>query len=72
MLPDLGADALLSLWYVRPGEPVYEGDRVVEVLLPGVTVDVHAPTSGTLADRTALPGDLVHPGAQLGSIRPFG
>jgi pyruvate/2-oxoglutarate dehydrogenase complex dihydrolipoamide acyltransferase (E2) component len=67
-LPDVGADAVLSVWYVHPGELVYEGDRVVEVLLPGVTVDVHAPATGTLADRHALPGDRVRAGDTLGTV----
>src|SRR5687767_13563553 len=71
-LPDVGADAVLSVWYVRPGEPMYEGDRVAEVLLPGVTVDVHAPASGTLAARIAHPGDRVCPGDVLGTIHPSG
>jgi pyruvate/2-oxoglutarate dehydrogenase complex dihydrolipoamide acyltransferase (E2) component len=69
-LPDVGADAVMSVWYIRPGEPVYEGDRVAEVLLPGVTVDVHAPATGTLGDRHVLPGDRVGPGDTLGTIIP--
>ena len=69
LLPDLGAaTARLSLWYVRPGEAVYEGDRVAEVLVPGVTFDVAAPTSGVLRERFALPGDAVSPGQELGTI----
>ena len=39
--------AVFSLWHVRLGERVTEGDRVAEVLIPGATVDVHAPASGT-------------------------
>lgn len=69
VLPDLGASAArVSLWYVRPGEVVYEGDRVAEVLIPGVTFDVAAPASGVLRDRSALPGDSVFPGQELGAI----
>jgi pyruvate/2-oxoglutarate dehydrogenase complex dihydrolipoamide acyltransferase (E2) component len=69
VLPDLGsANARLSLWYVRPGEAVYEGDRVAEVLIPGVTFDVPAPASGVLRDRFALPGDAVTAGQELGAI----
>ena len=71
-VPDLGADAVLSVWYVHPGEPVYEGDRVAEVLLPGVTVDVHAPATGTLADRRARPGDRVRAGDTLGTVHESG
>ncbi len=70
MLPDLGAArAVLSLWYVKPGERVFEGDRVAEVLIPGATFDVHAPATGTLRDRLALPNDPLTPGQVLGTIQ---
>jgi pyruvate/2-oxoglutarate dehydrogenase complex dihydrolipoamide acyltransferase (E2) component len=68
-LPDLGAPrATFSLWYVRPGDRVFEGDRVAEVLIPGATVDVHAPADGTLAERLAFPNDALTPGQVLGWI----
>jgi pyruvate/2-oxoglutarate dehydrogenase complex dihydrolipoamide acyltransferase (E2) component len=67
-LPDLGAGAVLSLWYVRPGDPVFEGDRVAEVLLPGATFDVPAPATGVLAERLALPNDPVAAGQVLGVV----
>ena len=69
-LPDLGSPrATLSLWYVRPGDRVYAGDRVAEVLIPGATFDVPAPATGTLGERLALPNDPVAPGQVLGEIR---
>lgn len=69
-LPDLGSDrAIFSLWYVRPGDRVFEGDRVAEVLIPGATFDVAAPASGVLAERLALPNDLLVPGQVLGLIQ---
>ena len=68
-LPELGDPrAVFSLWYVRPGDRVYEGDRVAEVLIPGATFDVPAPATGTLAERSALPNDPVTPGQVLGTI----
>jgi pyruvate/2-oxoglutarate dehydrogenase complex dihydrolipoamide acyltransferase (E2) component len=67
-LPDLGVGAVLSLWHVRPGDPVFEGDRVAEVLLPGVTFDVPAPRTGVLAERLAMPNDPVTAGQVLGTI----
>jgi pyruvate/2-oxoglutarate dehydrogenase complex dihydrolipoamide acyltransferase (E2) component len=67
-LPDLGAGAVLSLWYVRPGDPVFEGDRVAEVLLPGATFDVPAPATGVLVERLALTNDPVAAGQVLGTI----
>lgn len=70
-LPDLGAArVVLSLWYVRPGERVYQGDRVLEVLIPGATVDVSAPATGTIRDRLALSNDSLTHGQILGTIDP--
>lgn len=70
-LPDLGAArAVLSLWYVRPGERVYEGDRVLEVLIPGATYDVPAPATGTVGERLALSNDQLIRGQVLGTIDP--
>ena len=70
-LPELGtANATVSIWHLQPGEPVYEGDRLVEVVLPGMTFDVPAPASGVLRDRLALPGDAVVTGQVLGTIDP--
>ena len=69
-LPDLGTDRVtFSLWYVRPGERVFEGDRVAEVLVPGATFDVPAPANGVLAERLSLPNDLLTPGQVLGFIQ---
>jgi pyruvate/2-oxoglutarate dehydrogenase complex dihydrolipoamide acyltransferase (E2) component len=71
VLPDLGAaTATLSLWFVEPGDHVYEGDRVVEVLLGGATFDVPAPATGRLVDRRALPNDALRPGQVLGEVEP--
>jgi 2-oxoglutarate dehydrogenase E2 component (dihydrolipoamide succinyltransferase) len=68
-LPDLGtARATLSLWHVLPGERVFEGDRVAEVLIPGATFDVPAPASGVLAERLAMPNDVLGAGQVLGVI----
>jgi pyruvate/2-oxoglutarate dehydrogenase complex dihydrolipoamide acyltransferase (E2) component len=69
-LPDLGtARVTLSLWYVRPGDRVFEGDRVAEVLIPGATFDVAAPANGVLVERLALPNDALTPGQVLGVIQ---
>ena len=49
VVPDLGvAGAALSLWLVAEGAEVIEGDRVVELVAGGVTVDLGAPVSGRL------------------------
>jgi pyruvate/2-oxoglutarate dehydrogenase complex dihydrolipoamide acyltransferase (E2) component len=69
LLPDLGAPtAILSVWFVDPGDPVYAGDRVVEVLSDGATFDVSSPVTGKLAERLALPDDALVPGQTLGTV----
>lgn len=69
VLPDLGAGpARLSLWFADPGDPVYEGDRLVEILVGGATFDVPAPATGRLTERHALPDDPLRPGQVLGVV----
>jgi pyruvate/2-oxoglutarate dehydrogenase complex dihydrolipoamide acyltransferase (E2) component len=69
-VPDLGADrATFSLWHVRVGDRVTEGDRVAEVLIPGAVFDVPAPASGTLTERAVRPNDPLTPGQILGAIQ---
>src|SRR5262245_53023745 len=50
-LPDLGTAARairLSAWFVEPGDRVDAGDRLLEVLISGVTCDVTAPVAGVV------------------------
>ncbi|MGL6097479.1 MAG: dTMP kinase [Fimbriiglobus sp.] len=68
-VPELGTEiARVTAWFVRPGERVYEGDRVVEVTVPGATVDVPAPVSGTVTECRAHVGDGVRADQVLGVI----
>ena len=69
LLPDLGNDPVrFGLWLVEPGEHVYEGDRLAEVLLTGACVDISAPATGTLAERLAWPRDLLTAGQVIGTV----
>ncbi len=69
VLPELGVtSAVLSVWYVGPGDWVYAGDRVVEVLIGGATFDVASPATGRLAEKTALADDPLSPGQVLGYV----
>ncbi len=66
-LPELGADpAVVSVWFADPGETVYEGDRLVEILVGGATFDVSSPATGRLIGKLALADDPVLPGQVLG------
>src|SRR5207249_726774 len=67
-----GAPALLSLWFAEAGDAVYEGDRLVEVLIGGATFDVAAPATGRLAEKRALPDDPLRPGQILGEVEVDG
>ena len=69
-VPDLGAARVtFSLWHVRAGDRVTEGDRVAEVLIPGATFDVPAPAGGTLTECAVQPNDPLAPGQLLGMIQ---
>ena len=69
VMPDVGAEtAALHLWFAQPGDKVYAGDRLVELLLEGATFDVSSPVNGRLAEKTARPGEHPTPGQILGWI----
>ena len=69
-VPELGtARATLSLWHARPGDRVYDGDRVAEVVIPGAVVAVAAPVAGVLGDWLARPGDVLVAGQVIGSVQ---
>ena len=71
-LPELGLPEgrpiTLSVWYAGPGEFVFEGDRLVEVLTDGATFDVPSPATGMLVERLAYPRDVLRPGQVLGVV----
>jgi pyruvate/2-oxoglutarate dehydrogenase complex dihydrolipoamide acyltransferase (E2) component len=68
-MPDLGVMPVrLSVWFADPGDPVYAGDRLVEVLVNGATFDVSAPATGYLVEKWAWPGDELIPGQPLGVV----
>ena len=69
ILPDLGSDSVrLSVWFVDPGDCVYERDRVVEVLSNGATFDVSSPVTGRLIEKKAQPDDPLVSGQWLGMV----
>jgi pyruvate/2-oxoglutarate dehydrogenase complex dihydrolipoamide acyltransferase (E2) component len=58
----------VSIWYVKPGERVYEGDRLVELLVGSATFDVTAECSGRLVEQAALPDESAACGEVLGYL----
>ena len=65
-LPSLGEDAgdsaEVSFWYVDPGDPVTEGDNLLQMLTDKATFDVPSPAAGTLAEHRFGEGDQVNVG----------
>jgi pyruvate/2-oxoglutarate dehydrogenase complex dihydrolipoamide acyltransferase (E2) component len=70
LTPDLGCaePVRVSAWLVEVGETVREGDRLVELLLPGVTYDVAAPATGRLVEVRSPLNATVATGNVLGEI----
>jgi pyruvate/2-oxoglutarate dehydrogenase complex dihydrolipoamide acyltransferase (E2) component len=58
----------LSVWFAKVGEHVFEGERLVEVLLNGATFDVASPATGRLVSRAVAIRDSVAVGQRLGEI----
>lgn len=50
MVPEFGLDVPLAVavWLVPQGTEVIEGDRVVQLVAGGVTIDLEAPVTGRL------------------------
>ena len=72
ILPDLGTGPDVAdrhqLLVRAPGDSVWEGDRLVEVLVGPATFDVPAPASGRLVAIRGREDDRVEPGAVLGLV----
>lgn len=69
LMPDLGVEPVrLSVWFADVGDFVYEGDRLVELLISGATFDVASPATGHMREKWAMPRDIVKPGQTLGIV----
>ena len=69
ILPDLSADkVVVSVWFADAGDTVYEGDRLVEVLIDGSTFDVSSPATGRLLEKHVFPDQELTPGQVLGLL----
>ena len=72
ILPELGTGPdvpiVVSHWFAERGDEVWEGDRLVEVLVGPATFDVPAPSTGRLAEIHGQEDDRVTPGTVLGLV----
>ncbi len=70
-LPDLGIDdqpITVSLWLVKRGARVSEGEQLLEVLAGSALVDLSSPVSGTLVETLACEDAPLRPGQLLAVI----
>jgi 2-oxoglutarate dehydrogenase E2 component (dihydrolipoamide succinyltransferase) len=70
-VPTLGesvTEATIGRWFKKPGEPVAVDEPLVELETDKVTIEVPAPSAGTLGDIIAKDGETVAVGALLGQI----
>jgi 2-oxoglutarate dehydrogenase E2 component (dihydrolipoamide succinyltransferase) len=71
VVPTLGesvSEATVAQWLKKEGDPVAADEPIVELETDKVTLEVNAPSAGTLAVITVKPGESVKVGAILGEI----
>ncbi len=71
LVPSLGesvTEALVSRWLKQPGEAVAMDEALVELETDKVTLEVNAPTAGTLSEIAVQEGETVEVGALLGRV----
>ena len=70
-VPTLGesvTEATIGTWFKKVGDPVATDEALVELETDKVTIEVSAPTGGTLSEIVAKEGDTVGVDALLGQI----
>jgi len=70
-VPTLGesvTEATVGKWFKKVGDPIAADEPIVELETDKVTVEVPAPSAGTLQEITANEGETVGLGALLGQI----
>jgi len=71
IVPDLGLDEhpiTLSLWLVKRGTRVVEGEPIAEIHAGAATIDLAAPCDGVLSEILAMEDDTLEVGQTLGII----
>ena len=70
-MPQLGTEvteAQIDLWHHAVGDDVAEGDPLVTITTPKVTMDLEAPATGRLAEILVPEDEIVAVGAELARI----
>lgn len=71
LVPDLGLGdcrTMIGQWLVDVGASIQVGDALVEILAPGVLIELPASVAGRLIKITAVEDERVVPGRRLAVI----
>ncbi|MCY4006109.1 MAG: lipoyl domain-containing protein [Rhodobacteraceae bacterium] len=70
-IPDLGnevTEAQIDSWLKSPGDMISQGEEIVAITTPKVTVELEAPASGRIVDILVEPDEIVAVGTILAII----
>lgn len=73
VVPDFGLGSVsvhVSLWLVPAGAQVSAGERVVELVAGGATIDLEAPVSGRLVSWCVEEDEVVAAGTVVAEFEP--
>jgi 2-oxoglutarate dehydrogenase E2 component (dihydrolipoamide succinyltransferase) len=69
-LPESVSDATVLTWHKRPGEPIREGESLVELETDKVVLEVPAPLDGVMGEIRAEAGSVVQAADLLALVEP--
>lgn len=73
IVPDQFSDSAsctISVWFVEEGESVRQNERLYELLIPGMSVEIVAAQSGTLVEVVHYRNATVEAGDIIGWVLP--